>query len=71
MKDEPVAEKGPRVAREEFDEVLLDADGVGEFREAEALGEAADMGVDDDAFVYLEGVSEDDIRGLASRAGSS
>ena len=28
VEDEPMAEIGPRVAGEEFDEVLLDADGV-------------------------------------------
>ena len=69
MEDEPVAEEGPGVAGEEFDEVLFDADGVAEDGEAEALGEAADMGIDDDAFIFLEGVSEDDIGGFASGAG--
>ena len=69
VENEPVAEKGPRVAGKEFDKVLLDADGVGECREAEALGEATDMGVDDDAFVFVEGISKDDIGGLASGSG--
>jgi len=64
-----VAEEGPGVAGEEFDEVLFDADGVAEGGEAEALGEAADMGIDDDAFIFLEGVSEDDIGGFASGTG--
>ena len=69
MKNEPVAEKSPRFAGNEFDKILLDADGVCEFRETEALGEAADMGIDDDPFVFIEGISEHDIRGLASSAG--
>ena len=64
-----MAEKGPGVAGEKFDEVLFDADGVAEGGEAEALGEAADMGIDDDAFIFLEGVSEDDIGGFASGTG--
>ena len=63
-----MAEQGPGVAGEEFDEILLDADGVAEFREAEALGETADMRIDNDAFVFIEGISEDDIGSLASRA---
>ncbi len=69
MEDEPVAEKGPEVAGEELDEVLFDADGVGECREAESLGETTDMRIDDDAFIFIEGVSEDNIRGLASSSG--
>jgi hypothetical protein len=69
VENEPVAEKGPGVAGDELDEILLDADGVGEFREAEALGETADMRIDDDAFIFIEGVSEDNIRGFASSSG--
>jgi hypothetical protein len=69
VEDEPVGEVGPGGAGEELDEVFLDADGVGEFGEGEALGETADMGVDDDAFVFIEGVSEDDIGGFASDTG--
>ena len=69
VENEPVAEQGPGVAGEEFDEILLDADGVGEFREAQSLGEPADMCIDDDALVFIEGISEDDIGSLTSRAG--
>ena len=64
-----MAEEGPGIAGEELDQVLLDADGVAEFCESQALGETAHMGVDDDTFVFVKGISEDDIGRLASRAG--
>ena len=69
MEDDPVAEQGPRLPGEELDEVLLDADGVAKYGEFQALGETSHMGVDDDAFVLVEGISEDDIGSLASNAG--
>ncbi len=69
VEDEPVAEQRPGAAGKELDQVPLDADGVAEFCEAEALGETAHVGVDDDAFVFVKGISEDNIGRLASRAG--
>jgi hypothetical protein len=52
MEDQPVAEVGPGLLREEFHQIPLDANWVAEFREAKALGEAADMGVHHDSFVF-------------------
>lgn len=69
VEDKPVAEVGPGGAWEEFYQILFDADGILKFREAEALGEAADMGIHHDAFIFRKSVAEDDIRGLAADAG--
>lgn len=49
-------------------EVGFHLDGVGVGGESEASGEAADMGVDDDAFIEVESVAEDDIGGFAADA---
>ncbi len=70
VEDQPVAEVSPTRLRKEFHQVLLDADRVAEFGEAEPLGEAADMGIHDDAFIFRKGISEDDIGRFASRAGN-
>jgi len=67
---QPVAQVGPTRLWEEFHQVLLDADRVAEFGEAEPLREAADMGIHDDAFIFRKGISEDDIGRFASRAGN-
>lgn len=66
VEDELMAELGPVVLRDEFHEVLLDLFGIGFAREAEAVGEAAYVGVHDDADVDVEGVAEDDVGGLAA-----
>ena len=57
------------VLREERHEVGFDFHRVGRLRQSEPAGEAADMGVDDDAFVHGEGVAEDDVGGLPADAG--
>ena len=65
-----MAQVGPTILREEFHQVLLDADRVAEFGEAEPLREAANMGIHDDAFIFRKGISEDDIGRFASCAGN-
>ena len=68
MPDEPVAEEAPRIPWNEGEEVGLDFSGIRLGGEAEALGEAADMGVDDDALLEAECVSEHDVGGFAADA---
>jgi hypothetical protein len=68
MPDEPMAEEGPLLAREQRHEVLLDFDGVGVFGEAEALGQSRDVRIDNDAMIEFEGVAENDVGGFASDA---
>ena len=69
VEDEPVGKQGPVVLRDEFHEDGLDFFWVGLAGEAEAGGEARDVGVDDDADVLAEGVAEDDVGGFAADAG--
>ena len=52
VKDEPVAQVGPRISRKQVDEIALDADRVGEFREAKALGEPGNVGINNDTFIF-------------------
>jgi len=66
MEDEPVAPFGPMGLGDEAHEGAFDFDGIGFFGEGEALGEASDMGIDDNADRLLEGVTEDDVGGFAS-----
>ena len=66
VKDEVVAEIGPERTGEKFDEILLDANRVREFGQAQALRQARDMCVHNDPFVFRKSVSENNIRGLAS-----
>ena len=67
--DEPVAEAGPVLARDEAHQVEFDFFRGSVFGEAEPPGKPLDMGVDDDAFGGVEGVAEDDICGFAAYAG--
>lgn len=67
--DEEVAPEGPGVLGDDFDEVFFDFDRVFLFGQAEALAQAGDVGVDDDAGLDAVGVAEDDIGGFASDAG--
>ncbi len=66
--DEPVAEAGPVLARDEAHQVEFDFFRGSVFGEAQAPGEPLDMGVDDDAFGGVEGVAKDDICGFAAYA---
>ncbi len=68
MPDEPVAEERPGFARNELKQVLFDffrSFGVGE---SEALGEALDVGVDNDAFGAAKDFAEDDVGGFSADA---
>ena len=67
--DEEVAPEGPGVLRDLFDEVFFDFDRVFLLGQTEALAQAGDVGVDDDAGFDAVGVAEDDIGGFASDAG--
>jgi len=68
MPNEPMAEEGPLLARDQEHEVLLDFDGVGVFGEAKALRQSRDVSIDNDAVIEVEGIAEDDIGGFASDA---
>src|SRR3954454_18561077 len=61
--DQQVREDTPVLARDDALEVALDLDGVLLAREAEALREAPDVGVDDDALRLTE-LGGDDVCGL-------
>ena len=52
VKDEPVAQVGPRISRKQVDEIALDADRVGEFRETKALGEPGNVCINNDTFIF-------------------
>jgi len=54
--------------RDDLHQVLFDFGGVSVCGEVEALGEAGDVGVDDDADVLVEGISEDDVGGFSTDA---
>ena len=64
--DEEVAPEGPGVLGDLFDEVFFDFDRVFLLGQAEALAEAGDVGVDNDAGFDAVSVAEDDIGGFAS-----
>ena len=67
--DEEVAPEGPGVLGDLFDEVFFDFDRVFLLGQTEALAQAGDVGVDDDAGFDAVGVAEDDIGGFASDPG--
>ena len=68
MPDQPVTQDGPILAGNQFLERLLDLLGSCLAREIESLSQSRNMCVDDDAFVDIEGVSQDDVGSLASYA---
>ena len=68
MVDEEVGELGPFVAWEEVDEVLFDFFRVFVLGEVEALREAGDVCIDDDAYGFVEGVAKDDVGCFAGDA---
>ena len=67
--DEEMGKEGPVLLGDDFDECLLDFDGIVLAGETQPAGEAADMGVDDDALGEVEGIAEDDVGGLSAHAG--
>ena len=67
--DEEVAPEGPGVLGDNLYKIPFDFDGVFLFGEAEALAEAGDVGVDDDAGLDAVGVAQDDVGGFASDTG--
>jgi hypothetical protein len=68
VENEEMGEEGPVVLGDDFHQVLFDFDGIGVCGEVEALGEASDVGIDDDADILVEGVSQDDIGGFSTDA---
>ncbi len=68
VKDQQVRNKSPIFLGDEFHEVLFDFDGIGMGGQAQASREAADVGVDHDADVFVEGVAQDDVGGFAAYA---
>jgi hypothetical protein len=64
--DEPVTEQGPELAWDEGHEIELDFFGLLLPGELEALGEAGDVGIDDDALVEVKGIAEDHVGGFAA-----
>jgi hypothetical protein len=67
--DELVGEEHPFIFGQDLDEILLDFFWVGVFGEVEAVGEADDVGIDDDAAGDSVAGAEDDVAGLAGDAG--
>jgi len=69
MPDEPVAKVCPLGPWNELHQVLFDLFGRGLFRQAESRGESLHVGIDDHAFVDVEGIAKDDVGGFATDAG--
>ena len=67
--DDPVAEKSPIVAGDEFHHRGFDFFRCGFFGEAEALGEAGYVSIDYDAFLDVESVPKNDVGSFATDAG--
>ena len=57
-------ELNPFVLRDDLHQVLFDFDGVGIFCEVEAIGQALDVGIDDDSGGDAEDGTEDDVGGF-------
>jgi hypothetical protein len=62
--DQEVRPERPVALRHDLYQVLLDLHRIGVIRQAQALREPRDVGVHDDADVLVEGVAQDDVRGL-------
>ena len=69
MPDEEMGEKGPVLFGDDFNECLLDFDGIVLAGETQPAGETADMGVDHDALGKVEGIAEDYVGGFPAHAG--
>lgn len=69
MVDELVAELNPTVLRDDFDQVLLDLDGIVVLCQFKALGKAVDVRVDHDAGRNAVPASENDVGGFARHTG--
>ena len=69
MPDEEMGKEGPIHPGHDFDQGLLDFDGIVLAGETQPAGETADMGVDDNAFGEVEGVAEDDVGGFSPHSG--
>ena len=69
VEDQEVGEDGPVFLRHYLHEILFDLHGISTLREAEPVRDAADVGVDDDAFVHAEGVAKNDVGRLAADSG--
>lgn len=67
--DQAVAEVNPLLFGEQLHQVLLDFYGIAVFGQAEQVGDAADVSVDDDAAGDVEGGAKEDVGGLAADAG--
>lgn len=67
--DELVGELDPVAVGDDFHEFLLDLGGGVGFGEAEAAGEAVDVGIDDNAFGEAKTDAKDDRGGFAGCAG--
>ncbi len=69
MPDEEMGKEGPIGAGNELNERAFDLDGVIAPDKAESAAEAGDVGINDDAFVEPEGVTENDVGSFASDPG--
>lgn len=69
VKDEKVREEGSLSFGHNLHKVSLYLFGIAVFSQAETTGYSSDVGIHDDAFVDLEGVSEYHVGGLAPHAG--
>ena len=67
--DEEMGEEGPVLFGDDFDQGLLDFDGIVLAGETQPAGETADMGVDHDALGKVEGIAEDYVGGFPAHAG--
>jgi hypothetical protein len=68
VEDEEVTDEGPFFPGGDFGEVGFDFFGLFCASQGEAAGESGDVGIDDDAFYLVEGISEDDVGGFSTDA---
>jgi len=68
--DELMSELDPVVAGDNLHQLLFDLFGIVGLGKAEAVGEAQDVRVDDDAFCDFVGDAKNDIRGFAGGSGN-
>ena len=68
--DELVGKLDPVVAGDDLHQLLLNLFRIGGLCEAEAIGEAQNMGVDDYAFGYSVGYAKDDIGSFTGGSGN-
>jgi len=67
--DEPMTQLTPLLSGEKFDEVVFDVDRICLCGQTKPEGEPADMGINHNSLIDLEGIAKHDIGRLATHSG--